>query len=98
MGRRSSTTNEEMLGVRGNRETLSGEPVSYEQAQGHERQSIDWVETLSEARLLAAAYSGFYVCVVVVDDTWPNDEEFTHLIAEYQNGVQVGNYESVAQM
>ena len=68
-----------------------------EQAQGHERQSVDWTETLPEARLLAVAYSGFYACVVVVDDTQPNDDGFTHLVAEYQNGVQVGNHESAAQ-
>jgi hypothetical protein len=68
-----------------------------EQAQGHERQSIDWNETLLEARLLAMAYSEFYACSVVVDDTQPNDDGFTHLVAEYQNGVQVGNHESLAQ-
>ena len=68
-----------------------------EQAQGHERQSIGWIETLPEARLLAEAYSGFYICVVVVDDTMPNGEGFTQLVAEYQNGVQVGNHESAGQ-
>jgi hypothetical protein len=67
-----------------------------EQAHGHERQSIDWYETLPEARLLAVAYSECYACLVVVDDTRPNDDGFTHLVAEYQNGVQVGNYESAA--
>jgi hypothetical protein len=68
-----------------------------EQALGHERQLIDWNETLWEARHLAVAYSGFYVCVVVVDDTRPNDDGFTRLVAEYQNGVQVGDYESAGR-
>jgi hypothetical protein len=65
-----------------------------EQAHGHERQSIDWYATLPEARHLAMAYSSFYACFVVVDDTQPNDDGFTHLVAEYQNGVQVDNHES----
>ena len=55
-----------------------------EQAQGHERQSIGWFETLREARLLAVAYSEFYARCVVVDDMRPSDDGFTHLVAEYR--------------
>jgi len=65
-----------------------------EQARGHERQSLDWCTTLEEARQLAVAYSAFYGCLIVVDDTRPEDDGFAHLVAEYQNGLQVGNDES----
>jgi hypothetical protein len=66
------------------------------QARGHERQSIDWCTTLEEAQHLATAYSGFYGCIVLVDDTRPKDDGFTHLVAEYQNGVDVGIQDSDA--
>jgi hypothetical protein len=56
------------------------------QALGHERQSLDWCATLEEAQHLATAYSSFYACLVVVDDTQPKDDGFIHLVAEYQNG------------
>jgi hypothetical protein len=65
-----------------------------ERAHGHERQSIDWCTTLEEARQLAAGYSGFYGCLVLVDDTQPKDDGFTHLVAEYRAGVHVGIHES----
>lgn len=65
-----------------------------ELAYGHERQLIDWCTTLEEAQHLATAYSGFYGCLVVVDDTRPRDDGFAYLVAEYQNGLQVGSHES----
>jgi len=64
-----------------------------EQAHGHERRSIDWCTTLGEAQHLATAYSGFYRCLVVVDDTLPKDEGFTDLVAEYQNGLYIETHE-----
>ena len=56
-----------------------------EQARGHERQSLDWCATLEEAQQLAVAYSAFYGCLIVVDDTRPEDDGCTYLVAEYQN-------------
>ena len=64
-----------------------------DQARGHERQSIDWCTTLEQAQHLATAYSGFYGCLVVVDDTRPKDDGFTYLVAEYQDGLHVGIHE-----
>ena len=64
-----------------------------QQARGHERQSLDWYTTLEEARQLAVAYSGFYGCLIVVDDTRPEDDGFTYLVAEYHSGLHVGRHE-----
>ena len=61
-----------------------------EQARGHERQSLDWCTTLEEARQLALANSAFYKCLIVVDDTRPEDDGFTYLVAEYRNSVHIG--------
>ena len=65
-----------------------------EQARGHKRQSIDWCTTLEEVQQLAVAYGDPDGCRIVVDDTRPEDDGFTHLVGEYQNGLHVGIDES----